>query len=193
MTNNEPNLGVSISAQCNRIKEVLNDFAAGEQGICIVAENINEKLLTGFNNVIGPKILVAFVSEEAYGSEDVQELLGMTRRYFDILIQRGKILSDPRNSALSNTTGPSKPFYDLLEDCRDAVRTIEWPTPMVLNPIEYHGMKPFSQENWLMDSYIISISILTQIGRVQFQPPQIAANGPFVQLDNTPVQFNTSY
>jgi len=194
---NEEQLGISISNQCNFIKSVLADWAATQQGICIVGEHVTEKLLTGFNNVIGPKLIITFVSEEAYGSEDVQELLGMTRRYFDILIQRGKILSDPRNSALTTVTGPSRPFYDLVEECRDKLRCLEFPTPMVLNPPEYHGIRPLQSENWLLDSYVISISTLTQIGRPAFNPGALSNNdaggAPFIQLDSTQAQFNQSY
>ena len=191
-TGSEQQLGVSIAEQCNLIKSVLNDIAAQEQGIAIIAANIDEKLLTGFNNTIGPKILITFVGEDPVGGEDVSELLGMTRRYFDILVQRAKVICDPRNTALTSTTGPSKPFYDLLEIIRDTTRSIEWPTPMCLNPCEYHGMRPAQQDGWLLDSYIINISVMTQIGRVQVDPAAISSptGGPFVQLqDPLDIQF----
>ncbi len=195
-TGNEQQLGVSIAEQCNIIKSVLNDIAAQEQGIAIIAANIDEKLLTGFNNVIGPKVLITFVGEEPVGGEDVQELLGMTRRYFDILVQRGKQLTDQRNTVLTVTSGPSKPFYDLLEIIRDSVRSIIWPVPACINPCEYHGMRPAQQDGWLLDSYIINISIMTQIGRVELNPPQLSPpdGGPFVELqDPLGTQFNQSY
>ena len=189
--NNESALGVSISQQCNTIKDTLNNICSQEKGICVVAENIDDKVLTGFNGVIGPKILVTFVGEEPHGSEDVAELLGMSKRFFDILVQRGKILSGPtQGGGLVSTIGPSKPFYDLLETIRDAIRCIEWPTPMCFGMGVYGGMRPASTENWLLDSYIISYSVFTQIGRIQVEAPQIQY-GPMVQLqDPEGIQFN---
>ena len=163
---NESQLGVSIAQQCNIIKGIVNDIAVAQSGICIVAENIEESKLIGYNNVIGPKCLIAFIGEEAVGGSDVSELLDMTRRYFDILVTRGRLQCDPLTSPLTTQQGIVMPFYDLIETIRDQVRSIEWPTPMCINPCEYLGTKPVPPDNGLIDSYIISISILTRIGRV---------------------------
>jgi len=190
---NESNLGVSISDQTLIIKNTLNDWASENQGICIVCENIEEKLLTGFSNVIGPKILVQFIGEESIGDESVQELLGHVRRSFDILVQRGKVLSDPRNTALTTITGPSRPFYNIVEEIRDKIRCIIWPSPMTTNPTEYHGIRPFENGNWLLDSYVINVSIVTQIGRVQATPGALGGgNGnDWVQLSDSLPQPST--
>lgn len=190
---NEEQLGISISEQCNTIKSVLGDICSQEQGIAIVSENVDDKKLIGFQNVIGPKVLITFVGEELLGGEDVAELIGRARRYFDILVQRGKQLTDPLTSGLTQTAGPAKPFYDLLEIIRDAVRSIEWPSPMVQNPGEYHGMRPSANEGWLLDSYIINYSTIVDIGRIQVEAPQLQY-GPMVQLEDPEgIQFNKSF
>ena len=190
---NEQNLGISISEQCNAIKSVLSDICSQEQGIAIVSENVDDKKLIGFQNVIGPKVLITFVGEESLGGEDVAELIGRVRRYFDIMVQRGRVLIGPKDSGLTQTIGPSKSFYDLLERIRNTVRSIEWPSPMVQNPSEYHGMRPAANENWLLDSYIINVSTIVDIGRIQVEAPQLA-DGPYVQLnDPEGIQFNKSF
>jgi len=176
-------LGVDISSMCNIIKSQLNDWATQEQGIAVIAEDINEKVLIGFNNCIGPKCLIVFVGEEVYGDESTSDMTGWTKRTFDVVIQRGKILSDPRNSALTNINGPAKSFYSLVEKARDVCRTIIWPAPMCYNPTIYHNIRPGEQSGWLMDSYIISFSILVQIGRIQTEPAELGG-GEFVRLND---------
>jgi hypothetical protein len=186
-------LGISVSAQCNTLKQALNDIASQEQGRCLIAENIDEKLWMGFDNTIGPKILIAFVGEDPVASSsDVQELVGRVRRHFDVLVTRPKILTAERNTALTETVGPSKSFYELLERIRDTVRCIEWPS-LVQNPTEYSGMRPGNMDNWMLDSYIISISTILDIGRVSLNPPEIA-NGPYIgTTDPSGIEFNKSY
>lgn len=188
----EKQLGISISQQCNLIKEVVGDICSQEKGICIVAENVDEERLQGFNNVIGPKVFIVFVGAEPMGGDDVKELIGRERRFFDILIQRGKILCDPLTTSLTQTTQQAKPFYDLLEIIRDTVRSMIWPSPMVQNPTEYNGMRPFQTDARVLDSYIINISTIVDIGRIQVEAPQLGY-GPMVQLqDPEGIVFNKS-
>jgi len=187
-------LGISVAAQCNTLKQALNDIASQEQGRCLIAENIDEKLWMGFDNIIGPKILITFVGEDPVASSsDVQELVGRVRRHFDILVTRPKILTAERNTALTETVGPSKSFYGILERIRDTVRSIEWPSPMIQNPTEYNGLRPGNMDSWMLDSYIISISTIVDIGRISVNPP-VLSNGPFVQIqDPEGIQFNKSH
>ena len=167
-------LGISVSAQCNTLKQVLNDIASQEQGRCLIAENIDEKLWMGFDNTIGPKILIAFVGEDPIASSaDVQELVGRVRRHFDILVTRPKILTAERNTALTDTVGPSKSFYGILERIRDTVRAIEWPSH-VQNPTEYSGLRPGNMDSWMLDSYIISVSVIVDIGRISVEPARLS-------------------
>ena len=168
---NENELGVSISGMCNSIKGILSPVVSQLQGICVVADNVDDKVLRGFQNVIGPIVLVTFVGEEKYGSDDVAELTSRVTRHFDILVKRGKVLCSPLTTALTVTEGPSLPFYDLMETIRDSIRTIEWPAPMVLNPGIYNSTRPANEPGQLIDSYIISYSVITMIGQVM--PPEI--------------------
>lgn len=181
MENNENQVESSISNQCNILKDILGRYATKLGGVAVIAEDINEKIMMGYNNVVGPRILVTFISEENYGPEDIQDVTGFVRRYFDIVVQRGKLLSDPRNSSLTSNTGPSKAFYEVVEEIRDICRCVVWSSPMIQNPTEYHGVYPFSQGEWLMDSYVIKISTICMIGRVQTNPAQLG-DGLYVGL-----------
>jgi hypothetical protein len=188
MASNESNLNVSISDQCNEIKSAINDWIKEQGGIVVVAQNVNEKVMTGYNNCIGPKALIVFVEETPLGESDVDELTGLVRRYFDIVVERPKIMSDPRNTDLTNrTAGVSKPLYDLVEECRDKIKSIIWSSPMVQNPCEFHGIRPGAQTDWLMNSYIISISTIVQTGREQVNPTQLGGGqgNDWIQLDGT--------
>lgn len=180
---NENQVESSISNQCHILKDILGRYATNLGGVAVIAEDINEKIMMGYNNVVGPRILVTFISEENYGPEDIQDVTGFVRRYFDIVVQRGKLLSDPRNSGLTSNTGPSKAFYEVVEEIRDICRCVVWSSPMIQNPTEYHGVYPFSQGEWLMDSYVIKISTICMIGRVQTNPAQLG-DGLYVGVDD---------
>jgi hypothetical protein len=190
---NEQNLGISISEQANFLKTVLSDWVSLNQGVAVIAAEVDEKLMLGFQNLIGPKILITYLGEDAGGSEDVKELLDMSIRHWDVLIQRGKMLTFPRNTALTKDVGPVRNFYDLVEECRDTIRTLELPTPMCLNPVVYNSVRPAAEVGWMMDSYIINFDIWTRIGRVQIEAPQLST-GPYLQIqDPEGIQFNKSF
>lgn len=193
-TSNEDQSGVSIAQQLNFIKNAVNDYCIEQGGIAVVTQTVNEKVMIGFNNSVGPRIQIVFVGEETAGPADISELLGWTRRYFDVIVQRGRLLDAPIPNSFSSTTGPTRPFSDQLEEIRDICRSIIWPVPMVQNPAEYRGIRPAFNDEWLCDKYIISFAVLTQIGRIQVEAPQLST-GPFVELsDPLPgVQFNKSY
>jgi hypothetical protein len=172
-------LATDISSMSNMINNALNDWSLQNKGISVVAEGLDEKVMIGFNNTIGPRCLVVFVGEEPRG--DLSELEGWVIRHFDISINRGKILSDPRNSGLTKDTQQARSFYSLVAEARDVLRSIILPDGLFYNPIIYNGIRPDPQDKWLMDSYVISISIICNIGRIQTTPPEIAG-GQMVEL-----------
>ena len=138
---------------CNFMKSAIGDWCSQNQGVCAIAAELDEKILTGFNNVVGPRVFIIYLGEDAGGDESVKELLDMSIRHFDILIQRGKMLTFPRNAALTTDVGPSRNFYDLVEELRDLVRCLEFPTPMVIAPIVYNSTRPSSTDAWMTDGF----------------------------------------
>lgn len=181
----------SISDQCNQIKDALNNWAIQYGGVVDIAENINEKVMLGWNNLVGPVCLVCFVGEESYGDEATAELTGRVRRFYDIMIRRGTALTFPSHKALTEDVGPIRRFYQVVEEARDIVRNIIFPEPMTLNPPEYHGLRPGDNQGWLMDCYIINISLITQIPRPQSQPSELGGGlgNDWISLQS-PLPFN---
>jgi len=190
---NEAQLGVDISNMANLLKNNLEDWCQQNKGICFVADDDNEKMNIGWNNTVGPRILIVYVGETPHGDESTSDLEGWVKRTFDIIIQRGKTLTANRNQALTNIVGNARPFYSQVEKVRDVVRTIELPTPMCYPTAIYDGMRPGEQSSWLMDSYILSFTILVQIGRASVLPPQLSNNGvPFLNLNDISCPPNTT-
>jgi hypothetical protein len=173
----EQQFGTDIASMTNYINGFLNDWAVKNQGVSFIGEEDVEKINIGFNTCIGPRVLLVFIAENPDG--ELAELTGRVKRDYDIIIQRGKLLTQPRNNTLTNTNGAARPFYQLVEECRDIARGVIFPTPMVYNPVIYNGIRPGASEGWLMDSYIISISVLCADGRIQTLPSELAT-GPFV-------------
>jgi hypothetical protein len=177
----------------NFFKSTISDWASQNQGVCAIAAELDEKLLTGFNNVVGPKCLICYLGEDAGGSEDVKEVLDMSIRHWDVLIQRGKMMTFPRNETLTKDVGPSRNFYDLVEELRDVIRCFELPTPVCLNPVIYNSTRPSNNDNWMTDGFVINFDTLVRIGRVQIEAPQLATT-PYLQLqDPEGIQFNKSH
>lgn len=188
----ESNLQIDISSMSNGFHSVLNGWAIQNGGVAFVADDDEEKINVGFNNCIGPRILIVFVGEEPYGDEQVSDLVCMVKRNWDIIVGRGKTLTNPRNLVLTNTIGSARPFYKLVEEVRDISRAIAFPQPMCYSPNIYNGMRPLSSDNWLMDSYALSISVLCQIPRIQYQDAAITGAGNFVNLVDPPLFFQNS-
>jgi hypothetical protein len=172
-----------ISSMCNLFKNELGDLMQQEQGICIIAEEITEKLMTGFNNIIGPKLMLVFLGEDKYGDEATAEMTGWVTRNFDCVVHRGKLMTSQRNSALTKVIGNVRSFYSLVEKIRDTIRCVELPMRVCQNPVIVNNIRPGNNEGWLMDSYIINFSVLVNIGRVQFDSPSLVGNSPFVNTD----------
>lgn len=188
--------GVGISDMANIIKDTLNDYCGQQGGVAVIAADPHEKLMIGYNNAVGIKCLICFVGEESDGDASISDATGRVKRDFDIIIQRGKILSEPRNTSLTTHNGPARDFYSQVEEIRDLCRCIIWPTPFVHNPANYNSLRPGQSDGWLMDSYILSFSLLTQIGRVAVNPPQLSRpdGSPFVQLEDPEgIQQNQSF
>ncbi len=180
-------LGVDITGMSNLITNYVNDWANKNAGAAFFAEDSSEKISIGFNNCVGPKCLIIYRGEQPHGDESVADLVAYVVRTYEVSIERGKTLTYPRNLALTNNVGASRPFYELVEELRDVVRTIALPTPMCYNPIIYGGMvsgKQSETNEWQIDQYILTFSIICQIPRVQYNPPQLSGNGPYVDLND---------
>jgi len=166
---------------CNSLANYLNSWATSQGGVALVVEDVNEKIEIGSNNLIGPRCLIAFSSEEPYG--EMPEQTGYVKRSFLVSVERGKAMTQPRNSTLTNTVGPIRPFYNQVEEARDIIRAIALPPWVAYNPVLYDGMVPGHQTEYLIDQYVLSFSIICQISRIQYQPPEITGAGPFVRLE----------
>ena len=81
----ESDNGTSIPQMCNTIRNFLEDWAIQNQGAAFLAEDASEKINIGFNNCVGPKVLIVFTGEQADG--DDSELTGRVKRTFDVIIQ----------------------------------------------------------------------------------------------------------
>jgi hypothetical protein len=107
----ETQLKSDIASLCNYFNRIINDWAVQEKGACFVVEDAEEKINIGFNNCIGPRCLLRFISQNPYGDSSISDVNGRVIRNFELIINRGKLLTDPRNSSLSNNVGPAKSFY----------------------------------------------------------------------------------
>jgi hypothetical protein len=186
ITGTEQQLHTDIGALLLYVNGVMDDWATQENGRCFIIEESEEKLELGFNNCVGPRCLLRFISQSPYGDSSISDINGRVERRYELIINRGKLLTHPRYSGLVNNIGPSKAFYTLLTSAYDTLRSIVLPgycfNPVIMGDIHQDG-----SAEWLMDCYVISFSIICEIGRVQYTP--FAPD--FVNL-STSASFNPS-
>jgi hypothetical protein len=116
--------------------------------------------------------MVDYQGEAPYGDDSVSHLTGMVKRDWNIIIERTKTDTEPRNLDLTSTIGSAVPFYTLAEQLRDVVRAILWPQPECYNPTLFNDMRGEKMEGeYSIRKFVISISVLVQIPRIVFQAP----------------------
>lgn len=187
--------GLSIASMANIIKSHLNDFLSTNYGgIAVVAASENEISLPGFNNCNGPRAKLYFVGEAPYGDESTSDVTGVVIRDFELVIERAKLMTAVRNTALTTNYAATGNFYDQVEGIRDVIRGTVLPTPMVQNPPILRAVRahPVSDKQ-LVDAFTISFSIICQIGRITYTPAAIDSypQTDFVQYgDGGPIPNN---
>lgn len=166
---------MSITEQAKDIAEGLAAWATAEKGKAFVASNIHDMWNQAFARSDGPRAIVAYNGETVRGDFGIAAILGRVDRNWMVAVTRGQGAGKERGAQLTETIGNARPFYDLVEEARDIIRTFELDANFCERPIDFKGIRTMQMVNGqILDGYIIDFSVGTQLGRVAAQPSSAA-------------------
>lgn len=174
----------SIKMQCQWIKEVLSDWAVNEGGVAEIVHDLNHLWTRAFIKSDVPRCLICFAGETIRGDFTIAAATSRVDRDFVVLVTRARGFTATRGDTLVEDYENQRPFYDLLEEARDLIRTLAFDPSvteaMDTDPIDYKGIKPALPEDTPLDAYMIEFSIGTQLGvPVIPKPTPVIPSAPF--------------
>jgi hypothetical protein len=158
---------VTIAQQLKRFKAGLDNWAAGYGGtVEIATDPVNLfGLLTLRPGAF--RVCVMFSTEDLpYDPE-----AGLVIRSFTVVVSCGKSFAIDKSSGLISGTAGGKALYDVLEECRDRIRVMQFTPGEATRPAAnaelvpaYGGCKTFDfQGAQILDAYQLSFNLVTQL------------------------------
>jgi hypothetical protein len=164
---------LSIIEQAKVIKEALDLWAPQDAGKCIIASNIYDMWAMASNNAQGARAILAYHGETIRGDFPVAAFLSRIDRQWQLAILRPQGPAPERGSQLTDPLGNNRPFYTLVEEARDIIRSLVFDANFCERQVDYHGIKSMQMVNGqVLDGYIIEFSIGTQLQMVSAVPNQ---------------------
>lgn len=122
-------------------------------------------------------VILCFESQEIRGGEEMQDVSGRVYNHFQAMVRRGRGYDQDVGTDLAGTPpgganqGSSPPFYDLVEQVRDAIRTMDIsdPTspfgPTNEAPVWFTGIEKVPYDPQVpIYGYLINFKVGTEIG-----------------------------
>lgn len=163
-----------ISDQANAIANALAGFVAQPdiRGSAQIA--FDESHLWDIASVqsTAPRIIVCYAGESQRGDGPTQGVLYRVDRRWKVAVTRGRSLTQQSGTALSNQVLNSTPFYDLVEQVRDGVRSLL--NISMERPVDFSTIEPMSLPNLVIDGYLIEFSTANDIPMIVSTPPNPA-------------------
>jgi hypothetical protein len=162
---------VTISEQALAIKAALDTWATAEHGQCVIACNVYGMWEMASNQSQGPRAILCYFGETPRGDFPTAAILGRVDRHWQLAVTRPQGPAYQRGAQLTDTLGNNRPFYDLVDEARDIIRTMLLDPNYTERPIDYRGTKSMQMVNGqVLDGYIIEFSIGTQLQMVSASP-----------------------
>ncbi len=155
---------ITISQQAKNLQAVLGDWASQHGGAAEVASDLKNFWVQSGTNNDQPRILIVYTGETARGSFEKRSALDRVDRTWNVGVFRGRGFSAQRGDSLTKNVVNAIPFYDVVEQIRDMLRSI-------LNiseefPVEFLNIKPLSQGTQIVDAYVIEFVTANDIPNI---------------------------
>lgn len=160
---------IKISQQAKNLQAVLQQYAAQRGGMAVVASNLKELWEQASISNDQPRILICYDGEVARGDFASRSALNRVDRSWKVAVIRGRGFSSERGDSLIYGVVNAPPFYDVVEDVRDQIRSI-------LNiseefPVEFMAIRPLSQGTMILDAYTIEFTTANDIPAILIDEP----------------------
>ena len=159
----------SISQQAQQIVDLLKPYAQKSGGFADVVSNLQMLWAQASMANDRPRILVCYNGEQIRGDFAVAAFNHRVDRQWIVAITRGRGWNINRGDSLYKTAGNADPFYDVVEEVRELIRTMvgiseEW-------PLDYKRLSPMASGNKALDSYAIEFSTANDIPGITLTNP----------------------
>lgn len=152
---------ISISQQASNILAVLQPYAQASGGTAEVVSNLQMLWLQASMATDRPRILVCYNGETSRGDFSVANVNHRVDRQWIVAVTRGRGWNSNRGDSLYKTVGTVDPFYDVVEEVRELLRTKSDISEEF--PIDYKRISPMISGNKALDSYGIEFSVASDI------------------------------
>lgn len=178
---------ITISQQAKNLQAVLNTWAVQYGGVAETASDLKNFWEQAGNNNDLPRILIVYNGESARGEFRTRSALDRVDRSWQVGVFRGRGFSAQRGRSLTNTVVNAMPFYDVVEQIRDLIRSILDISEEF--PVEFISIRPMAPNppTMIMDAYVIEFVTANDIPKITYErtyepdpdpgiPPEIPTN-----------------
>ena len=163
---------MTITQQAQIIQAALKDWAQQTGGDVVIAIDTTQMWEVASLSQDHPCAIIAFESQEVRG-EHSSDLLGKVYNHFVALITRQRGYDENPGvdlagvAPMGGTQGGSIPFYDLVEQARDAIRNCSVQDDTNESPVWFKGVEKVPYDPQVpIYGYIINFCIGTCIGDI---------------------------
>ncbi len=162
---------MKVSAQAILIRDALALWATSEKGTAAIVFDQLELWENIFKGVSNPKVLVCYDGETLRGDPSIRAILGRVDRQWIVAVSRARGLNASRGDSLNELKGNARPFYDLIEEARDIIRSLGGIS--VESPVDFISIEPAVRPDALTDAYLLRFSVADDLPQLTDQPPEI--------------------
>lgn len=154
-----------ISAQANYIVSVLSTYATANGGQCQQVPTMRDMWMQAYQSSQKPMIYVTYTGEQPWSSSTmIAALTHRVTRHWVVGIKRGRGFQPVRGATLTTTTSVI-PFFDVVEDVRDLIRS-------TLGISEDNGIDDLKITEWqlgtqVMDGKLISFTTKNDLPNIE--------------------------
>ena len=159
----------SISEQADQIRTLLDEYAKTAGGTAEVVSNVQMLWNQASMDTVKPRILIVYNGEIARGEFAVASFNHRVDRQWIVAVTRGRGWSANRGDSLYKSTGNSDPFYDVIEEVREIIRSMIGISEEF--PLDFKRISPMSSANKALDSYALEFSTANDLPQILFTNP----------------------
>jgi hypothetical protein len=163
---------VSTKDQIKALQAALTPWAEGEGGYVKIARDKSQLV-----DLLGMKpgavrVVLLWMGEVTRGEVNTEDMSRVDRTFWAV-VSRGQGFKVEPSDSLTEGSGGGRAMYELADECRDLLRSVELDPETTEHPIYYKGTLPLPFEDLpRTDAMYVEISIGTDIGMLS----NVAAN-----------------
>ncbi len=152
----------TISTVLQILGNVLQPWAqSNNAGTAVIASSVRDMWTQAYNSTDKPAVIICFAGDEARGPFETAAATHRGDFTFNVALLRSRGLTSSRGDSLVTTVQNARPYYDLLEELRDKIRSI---TNISLEQyVDYKSTQPFDDSTdeygRRIDGFIIAFSV----------------------------------